>query len=366
MFYNWRKICGYNAPVTVVISRRGLGKTFERVKDALQDFVENKGRLVYIVETLEDVKTLSQNKGERFFSAIKEYYENSKSNRSKRFYQKLFEDEQSEIEEGETDLTDTKGNKISGGTIKIGKDTAGYLIALNAYGNLKRNNFVNIKNIIIDEFIPEEIDIRHLQIARKVASVIQTVARRQNVKIYMLGNAIRMNDILLVRLGLDNMKLGEIRKISDEHGLLIVGHYVNPDEYPEFEAEADKSIAGRLAKALGEDNLDKNEFKGEIPKGLKIPDKAKASHLCVCLHDGEDSVRVNITKDGKQFYVLSDYGKNTNNRVCFDKRFETPVVIFNDAWRDLLLAKYKKGDVLFESSVQHMVFRKIMKLDINS
>ena len=365
MFYNWRKICGYNAPVTVVISRRGLGKTFERVKDALQDFVEGKGRFVYVVETIEDVKTLSQNKGERFFSAIDEFYRKTTSNRAKRFHKLLFEDKKSNIEEGETELVDTKGNRITGGTIKVGDDTAGYLIALNSYGNLKRNNFVDIKTIIIDEFIPEEIDIRHLRIARKVASVIQTIARRQNVKIYMLGNSIRLNDILLTRLGLDNMRLGEIRQIKDGQGLLVVGHYVDPAEYPEFEVEADKSVAGRLAKLLGEDNLDKNEFRGDIGEGMRIPDKQKASHLLVCIHDGEDSLRLNTTKDRQDIYVMSDYGKNINKRICFDKRFETPLIMYQPDIRESLLNFYKKGHMFFESGVQHLIFRKIMKLETN-
>ena len=159
MFYNWRKIEGYNIPIIVVVGPRGLGKTFPKVKGVLCDFVDNESRFVYVVETIEDVKTLSANRGERFFSAIKEYLENETSKRSQHYYSALFGQNSAEIEEGETDLVDTDNNFIQGGTIKISGKTAGYLIAINSYGNLKRNNFVNIKTIIIDEFIPEEIDI---------------------------------------------------------------------------------------------------------------------------------------------------------------------------------------------------------------
>lgn len=369
-FYNWRKIDGYNAPVTVVIGQRGLGKTFGKVYDVLRDFVEipTNPRFVYVVETLDDVKILSQNKGERFFAGVKEYLENerTKSKRKQKLYSALFSSQkETSIDEGETDLIGESNEKILGGTIKIQGKTAGYLIAINSYGNLKRNNFVNIKTIIIDEFIPEQIDIRHLQMARKVASVIQTIARRNYVKIYMLGNSIRLDDILLVKLKLDNLKLGEIRTIKDKKGILVVAHYVDPKQYAEFTDMSANSVAGRLATLLGEDNLDRNQFKQDLPENLTIPAKPKASHLLFCLHDNIDSVRVNVTKDHNQLYVLSDYGKNARERICFDQKYISNVVKYQPEWKDYLLNKYENGEILFESGVIHLLFKKILKLELN-
>ncbi len=368
MFYNWRIVDGYNCPVTVVYGPRGIGKTFGKVLEGFRDFVDKGFRFVYVVETIDDVKTLSQNKGERFFSAIKEYLEQSPSNRSKRLYKAIFE-QNSEIEEGETDLEEIvngKVHKIIGGTIKINNQTAGYLIALNSYGNLKRNNFTGIHLIIIDEFIPEEIDIRHLKMARKVASVIQTVARRQDVKIYMLGNSIRLDDIMLVRLGLANMKPSEIRVVKDKFGPLVVGHFVDKNEYKEYMKASERSVAGRLATLLCEDNLDKNEFRGELSSDLLIPDKPKASHLLFCLHNGSDSVRINVTKDHSEYYVLSDYGKNVRERFCFDKRYISNVIQYRPEWKEILLIKYSLGEIKFESSVVHLLFKNLLNLDINS
>ena len=365
MYYKWRSIEGYDAPIKVVISRRGLGKTFGKVKDAMFDFADNKDRFVYVVETFEDVKALSSNKGERFFASLKKYLQEKQSKRSQHYYSALFGQNSAEIEEGETDLVDKESNFIQGGTIKIGGETAGYLIAINSYGNLKRNNFVNIKTIIIDEFIPEEIDIRHLKMARKVASIIQTIARMQNVKIYMLGNSIRLDDILLVKLGLTNMKMGEIRVITDKYGPLVVGHYVNNDDYPEFVEEANKSIAGRFATLLGEDNLDKNEFRGELPVDLIIPENPKSSHLLFCLHQGNESIRINVTKDHSEYYVLSDYGKNERDRICFEQKYMTNLIQYRPEWKEVLLMKYANGEIKFESSVIYTLFKNFLKLDIN-
>ena len=365
MFYKWRSIEGYNAPIKVVIARRGLGKTFGKVKDAMFDFADNnEHRFCYVVETIEDVKTLSANRGERFFASLKQYLEEKGSKRANHYYDKLFKNT-AEIEEGETDLIGNDNHFIQGGTIKINGNTAGYLIAINSYGNLKRNNFINIKTIIIDEFIPEEIDIRHLKMARKVASIIQTIARRQDVKIYMLGNSIRLDDILLVKLGLANMKVGEIRVIKDEFGPLVVGHYVDSSDYPEFEEEANKSVAGRLATLLGEDNLDKNIFRGELPENLKIPENPKSSHLLFCIHEGNESIRINVTKDHSEYYVLSDYGKNERERICLDQKYMTNVIQYRPEWKEVLLMKYSLGEIKFESSVIFTLFKNMLKLDIN-
>lgn len=365
MFYNWRKIDGYNAPVTVVYGPRGIGKTFGKVLQSLREFVMHNHRFVYVVETLDDVKTLSQNKGERFFAAIRDYLESCDSTRQSRLYDAIFGAE-TVIDEGETDLIeDDSPNKIVGGTIKVNNLTAGYLIALNAFGNLKRNNFSNIKYIIIDEFIPEEIDIRHLKMARKVASVIQTVARRNAVKIYMLGNSIRLDDILLVRLKLDNMRPGEIRVIKDKYGPLVVGHYVDKNEYQEFMRESSASVAGRLATLLGEDNLDKNEFRGELPSNLVIPESPKRSHLLFCLHGQTDSIRINVTKDHSHYYVLSDYGENVTSRYCFEPKYMSNVIQYRPEWKEVLLMKYSQGLILFESSVTHLLFKKLLKLETN-
>lgn len=360
-FYNWRKIEGYNAPINVVISQRGLGKTFGVVKKVLKDFVKSKDKFVYVVETQEDVKTLSSDKGARFFAGIKSFLANETSNNSKKLYSALFENN-AEIEEGETDLLDKNNEQVIGGTIKIGKETAGYLISLNNYGNLKRNNFDGVKTIIIDEFISEEIDIRHLKIGRKVVSVVQSVARRRNVKIYMLGNAIRLNDVLLVKMKINNMRMGEIRKIKDKKGVLIVAHYVNPNEYEEFSKASEDSVAGRLATLMGEDNLDKNTFNDRLSQNLEIVD-AKQSKLFFCLHgENNTSLRFNLTSGGEEIYVLTDYGKNTNKRFCLDKKFIKENVYYNKDLKDMILNYYNQGRLKFESSYTFAIFKNIINI----
>lgn len=357
MFYNWRKIEGYHCPIIIVLGPRGVGKTFAKVLACFAKFIFKGKRFVYVVETKEMVQTLSQNKGEKFFASIIKYLRENPSRKHDEMLKWL---DNSEVSEG------SALNKIQGGTIHINGQTAGYIVAINDFANLKRNNFVDMGTILIDEFIPETIDVRHLQMARKIVSLVQSIARRDDVKIYMLGNTIRLNDIILSKLGIDNLKTGEFRVIKDKYGPLIVANLVDPRDYEEFMEESDKSVAGRFATILKEDNLDKNVFKGELDENLLIPGRPKASHLMFCLHGEAGSVRINTTKDHSEYYVFTDYGVNTNNRICFDSKYITPVVAFNDAWKEILVDRYSRGLIKFESSAIHVLFKSLLNLDTNT
>ena len=360
MYYNYRKIDGTKAPIRIILSRRGLGKTFGAVFKAVKKFVSKGKRFVYVVETLEMVKVLTQNKGEKFFALIQKFLENSESNKYKKLYNKMFSNENTEVVEADV------LNKIQGGTIRIKGETAGYLLAYNDFANIKRNNFRDVGYIIFDEFIPEKVDIRSLENARKVVSIVQTVARLQDIVIYMLANAIRINDIILSKLGLDNSKQGDFKILKDKYGPLIAFHFVDNNEYPDFEVVADKSVSGRFAKIMQEDNLDKNTFRVTLNEEYRIPQPAKSSSMIFCLHGGMGSIRVHRTKDYKEYYILNDYGRNIGSRYCFDKKYISPNVRYNTDWREILITQFVKGNIKFDTTMSLLIFKDILKLEQNT
>ena len=352
MYYNHRELEGYNAPINVVLAKRGIGKTFGRVLKRMRKFYQNGDRFIYVVETEDMVQELSQNKGEKFFSKIIEFLQNNPSNRNNKLLEFMLGN--AEVTEGDV------LNKIKGGTIIVGGTTAGYIVSLNGFAKLKRNNFVNVKEIIVDEFIPENIDIRSLKNTYKLVSIVQSIARTENVKVWLLGNSIRMNDNILVKLKLTNLKKGEIRKVYDKYGLFIVCHYVDSDQYKEF-----KDVADRLATITGEDNLEENNFKDVMPKDLEMPSKLKSSHLVCCLHGDAGSIRINVTKDHSEYYCLEDYGNNKSNRYCIDPKYQTPIVMYMKEYKDFILNIYTKGILKFENSYIYTIFKSIMKLELN-
>lgn len=358
-FYNWRNLNGYNAPIEIVIAPRGLGKTFGKLMEYLRDTMKGK-RFVYICETREEVKTLSQNKGEKFFSGIKTYLENNKSKRSEKFYNYLFKGT-SEIDT--EDLEDFKNANVSGGTIKINNETVGYLLALNAYSELKRNNFDKVDNIIFDEFIPEEINITHMKAPKKFSSLIQSIARRRDVKITLLANSVRLDDILLVKLKCDNLRPGEIRKIKDKKGLLIVAHFVDKNDYEDYMSSLDASVSGRLSNLLNENNLNNNIFKNTIDKDLLLPEKLDNNYFMFKLKGKFNTLRIHKTKTN-YLYVFNDFGKD-NNVFCVDKKLMNEQVSYIKEIKNLLLDYLTQNRIRFESSVIYMYFKQILDLDIN-
>ena len=138
MYYDYRIIDGYGAPIVVIVAKRGIGKTFGRVIRAIKRFKEYSRRFIYVVETEDMVDVLSQNRGEKFFSKVIEYLENQKSNKSKKLLNFI---SSAEIEETEKISSGAKSN-IRGGTIYINGKTAGYIVSLNGFSKLKRNNFM--------------------------------------------------------------------------------------------------------------------------------------------------------------------------------------------------------------------------------
>ena len=274
MYYNYSKMDSYHCPIKIVVSRRGLGKTFGKLKTYTEKFVTSGKRFIYIVETGEMVKELTRNNGEKFWSALIEYYSKCDTARKRYFYERLtelkvYDSEDEENQKEETIFTRSVKAKIIGGTIKINGETAGYIIDMNSFGELKRNNFNGVKYILVDEFITEKLDKTALENPRKIASIIQSISRLRNIEIYMLGNAIRFDDPILSRMGFKLDRFGFYKKY-DEHGLLAILHFVNPADYPEFAEAHDKSVAGRFSKMIGETNEEENKFLEDLPKNRRL------------------------------------------------------------------------------------------------
>lgn len=357
MYYNWRTIDGYrHYPVKIVIAPRGIGKTFGRVLKCVIEFLEHQNEFVYVVENKEMVQELCKENGLKFFQAINTFSEEKPSYR-KSILENL------KITELTEDEVTKRGTLIKGGIVKINKTVCGHIIALSDFANLKRNNFSkSIKTIIVDEFIPEKINVTHLDMPRKLVSIIESVSRLNGVKIYLLANSIRPNDIILDRLGLVNLKSGEIRKIKDKYGPFIVCHYVDPKQYTQFNENKSMSVSGRIATIMKEDKLNTNTFNNADLNKLLIGDKRKQSSHYLSLHNDVISVRFQITKDKSTLYCLYDYGENETKRYCVNEQYQNGCVRYNNGLKEVLMIYYTSNKILFESISVLEYFKTIIGL----
>lgn len=365
LYYNWSKADSYGCAIRGAIGKRGIGKTFTPFKSAILSAIEDGKGFIYVVENKEQVKTLAQDKGVKFFEALKTYATDHPKTHKGLLYKALIEGNSS-VDEEELEEAFSTTTELKGGTIRLNSKNIGYIIAWDDFANIKRNNFpLNIKYIIIDEFMPEIIDKNSLKIGRKIVSLVQSIARsRKDIIIYLMSNALRRTDALLERFKCSNIQLGEAYIISDNYGALVYMEYIDPSNYPELNKIQDESVAGRLANLLGEDNLDKNIFRDELKENEFIGSEPKPSTLLLCLEGKGGSCRIEITKNHKEIYVLEDYGKNTKKRYCIDAKYISPNVLYTPDYKGYLQNLYYRGICKFQSTTIKIIFLTNLNIEI--
>lgn len=363
-YYDWSKIEGYKCPVKIVVGQRGLGKTFGKIKKSIENFLTDGERFIYIVETGDMVKELNRNNGEKFFSSILEYYSAQDTSRKRYFYNKLVSAELKDDEETDAFKRFDCSAKLSGSTIIINNETAGYILDLNSFAEIKRNNFARIKTVIFDEFISEKLDKTTLQSPRKIVSIIQSIARLKDIKIYMLGNSVRTDDPILARMGFKLTKYGMYYK-RDEEGLFAVLDYVNPEDYPEFNKAHNKSVAGRLAKMLGEGHEEENKFLSDVPENRRLNTFAyKKNGLHLNLVKDDVIVTLKELKDGKVACVPFA-GRNATTLFCMTEKEQGYRlgyrIVCNKSLRQIVMDMLRADIIYYYSDVEYNRLKIIIK-----
>lgn len=366
MYYNYSIIDGYDCPVKIVVSRRGLGKTFGKIKMCVERFVTKGQRFIYVVETGDMAKELAKNNGEKFFSAILDYYSVKNTSRKRYFFNKLIEMKVEEDEDGDKLFNSKVKAQLIGSTIKINGETAGYIVDLNSFGEIKRNNFVSVKTIIVDEFISEKLDKTTLQNPKKVSSIIQSVARLKNVNIYLLGNTVRIDDPILARMGFKIDKYG-IYKKYDKFGLFAVLDFVDPEKYEEFAEAHERSVAGRFANMLGENNEEENKFLSDVPTDRKLRSfEYKKGGLSLNVVKDGTIVSIRELKTGK-FACVPFTGKGTKNLCCLNEReqgyYYGYQILYYKTLRQTILGMIRANDIYYYSDIEYNKLKLIIKGD---
>ena len=375
MYYDYSIIDGYQCPIKIVVSRRGLGKTFGKIKSFTEKFIDKGYRFIYIVETGEMVKELTKNNGEKFWSALIDYYSKQDTSRKRYYYSQLTSLEVEDFDDEDKQEQDLFGSrpssrkieaKIIGGTIKINNETAGYILDMNSFGEIKRNNFNNVHNILIDEFISEKLDKTTLDNPRRVASIIQSIARLRNVNVYLLGNAIRKEDPILSRMGFKLNGFG-FYKMYDDYGLLAVLHFVNPDDYKDFALEHDKSVAGRFSKMLGETNEEENKFISDLPESRRLTSLNYRKNG-LSLNIVKDNIIVSLREriDGTIACIPFD-GRNTKNLYCLTEKeqgFKLGYhIVCNKELKQMIMNMIRADIIYYYSEIEYSQLKIIIKGD---
>ena len=374
IYYNSSKLDSYPCPVKIAVSRRGLGKTFGRIRRYTERFLTKGYKFIYIVETGEMVKELTKNNGEKFWSALLDYYSEQNTSRKRYFYNRLTTLETIEAERGTEEYdnlfkqSSRKSNaRLVGGTIKINDQTAGYILDINSYAEIKRNNFNGVKYIFIDEFISEKMDKTTLDYPRRISSILQSIARLRNVEVFMAGNTVRLDDPVLARLGFKIDKYGYYFK-RDKYGLFAVLHFVDPEEYPEFAKLHDESVAGRFANMIGETAEEENKFIVDLPEDRRLNNfRYKKNGMAVNIVKDDTILTLKELETGNFACVPFCTTNRTENLFCMTEKeqgFKLGYhIICNKALKQVLMNLVRANVIYYYSEIEYAKLKIILKGD---
>jgi hypothetical protein len=232
-YYDMRRLLPYDADIYAVFGARDIGKTFSARTIALDDYLNKGNRFVEITRYNGEVSGVSTNWAEKILTLHK--YDAYEFKSEKRM---LFIREKS---------TEAKN--------KNAWNVCGYFIGLSMQQQLKKLTFVNVRTVIMDEYIIDTDDRFHHYLKnewRQLSNLVDTVTRERpdndsiKPRIFLLGNSCDFFNPLFERYHINDIPAYGISWYGNKTMLL---DYVKDDEYGRRKAAG--TVAGRM---LGNDN----------------------------------------------------------------------------------------------------------------
>lgn len=174
-FYSLKSIDKKNAVYNVIFGERSNGKTYAVLKKSVERYVKDGSQLGYVRRWKEDI---TGRRAQRLFSSLNENGEISKLTNGEfsgvhywagKFYLCTYDD--------------------SGKPIFADTDILGFTFALSDGEHDKSTSFPNVRIIMFDEFITNKLYLND-EFVLFMNTVSTIVRRREDVKIYMLGNTV--------------------------------------------------------------------------------------------------------------------------------------------------------------------------------
>lgn len=201
-FYNTKKIDRKNAIYNVIFGERSNGKTYALLKKGLQEYVKDGSQLAYVRRWKEDI---TGRRAQRLYSGINENGEVERITKGEfkgvhywagKFYLCNYTDE--------------------GKVIYNDSDIIGFTFSLSDGEHDKSTSFPNIRLIVFDEFLTNRLYLND-EFVLFMNTISTIVRRREDVKIYMLGNTVNKFCPYFQEMGLNHIQKMEQGKIDVYH-----------------------------------------------------------------------------------------------------------------------------------------------------
>ena len=190
-FYSLNAINKKNATYNVIFGERSNGKTYAALKQGVIDYYKNGGQMAYVRRWKEDI---TGRRASRLFSALCENGEIQKITNNEftgvhywagKWYLCTYDD--------------------SGKAIYSDQDIICFSFALSDGEHDKSTSFPKIQTIIFDEFLTSKIYLND-EFVLFMNTVSTIVRKRDDVKIYMLGNTVNKYCPYFVEMGLEHIQ----------------------------------------------------------------------------------------------------------------------------------------------------------------
>ena len=207
IYYSTQKIDKKNATYNVIFGERSNGKTYALLLKSIKAYFKDGSQFAYVRRWKEDI---TGRRAQRLFSGVNDNQEISKLSQGQftgvhywagKFYLCNYDD---------------NGKVIYGDS-----DVIGFTFALSDGEHDKSTSFPNITTIIFDEFLTNRLYLVD-EFVLFMNTVSTIVRRRENVKIYMLGNTVNKFCPYFSEMGLDKVQ-------QMEQGTIDVYRYGNSD-----------------------------------------------------------------------------------------------------------------------------------------
>lgn len=227
-YYSPNAIDKKNAVYNIIYGERSNGKTYAMLLKALKGYMTDNSQFAYVRRWKEDI---TGRRAQRLFSGINENGEVEKITKGQftgvhywagKFYLCNY---------------DNAGKPVYGDS-----DILGFTFALSDGEHDKSTSFPNVNLIVFDEFITNRLYLND-EFVLFMNTVSTIVRKRENVKIYMLGNTVNKFCPYFAEMGLDHI-------LKMEQGTIDVYRY----------GDSPLTVAVEYCKPSNTTSLEKNKY----------------------------------------------------------------------------------------------------------
>lgn len=242
-YYDWGTTFSKDADVTMVVSRRGKGKTYGLRRQFVRDYLKDKSRFVEVCRFKDEIKDVMDG-----------YFEKLEENGEFPAYTFKCEKNAAFIAKKAPAGEKPKWEKI------------GYFVALTQMQRSKKKTFVNVHRILMDEAVLMHNDRFHTYLPKEFALFTNVVdsctrenpdePRKHEPRVYLLANACDLCNPYFARYGVrEEPPFG----YSWHDGKTFLLHYVEAGE--DGTDKLNKTVSGRMARGTPEaDVIARNKF----------------------------------------------------------------------------------------------------------